>query len=206
MSLLKNKVFLASSVTSFILALYFYPTKTHIDRLPSAVQNDGAQQPKVELGESWGSEDVDHSNQILEIIENSLDKSTNGANLMRRDAHPKHHGCVKAQVLVDASALSSNQQVGVFSPNAPKEYSAWIRFSNGNPNAKKADADGDVRGMAIKLMNVSGSASGSQDFLLMNSKSFFIKDSKEYIDFMRATEGNVSLVWFLATHARTRDV
>ena len=60
--------------------------------------------------------------------------------------------------------------------------------------------------MAMKLINVPGSNVGSQDFLLMNSKSFFFKDSKQYVDFMKATDNTVSLLWFLATHSRTRQV
>lgn len=203
MRFFKNKYFLSITATAIVLAFYFYPTKTNIDRLPAEMNSA---QPKVELGESWNLEDQHHSNQILTIIEDSLDKSTNGGNLMKRDAHPKHHGCVQAHVTIDTSALPKDQQVGVFSKSAPEKYDAWIRFSNGNPNADKADSDGDVRGMAMKLMNVPGSESGSQDFLMMNSKSFFIKDSKEYADFMKATEGNVSLLWFLATHSRTRQV
>ncbi len=200
----KYKILFSSLIVAIALAYSLYPKKHYDNRLPASTIT--VVQPKTELNESWTSEDLSNSNEILSIIENTLDKSTNGGPLMRRDAHPKHHGCVQAEVTVDAQALSPSQQVGVFSKTAPKKYNAWIRFSNGNPHAENPDEKGDVRGMAMKLMNIAGSASGSQDFLLMNSKSFFIKDSKEYVDFMRATEGNVSLLWFLATHARTRNV
>ncbi|MBC7712234.1 MAG: catalase family protein [Rhizobacter sp.] len=204
MTFINNKFFLATFLMVTALACTNDTKKNPDNRIPASTVT--VVQPKTELNESWTQDDVNNSNGILSIIEETLDKSTNGDPVMKRDAHPKHHGCVQASVEMDASALSNDQQVGVFSKTAPKKYEAWIRFSNGNPNFKKADADGDVRGMAIKLMNVTGSTSGSQDFLLMNSKSFFIKDSKEYVDFMKATEGNLSLLWFLATHGRTRNV
>jgi hypothetical protein len=207
MKFFKNKILFPSFAIALVCGLSFYSIKHTVKRFPSSVTtNAKVIGPKTELGESWTSSDIQNSNEILAIIENSLDESTKGGPLMRRDAHPKHHGCVQAQVSLDASTLNPNQQVGVFANNAPKKYDAWIRFSNGTPNAEKADADGDVRGMALKLINVAGSESGSQDFLLMNSKVFFIKDSNEYVDFMKATEGKLSLLWFLGTHARTRNV
>lgn len=207
MKFFKHKILYPGFAIALVCVLSFYSIKNTVKRLPANVKSNlQVTGPKTELGESWTSEDVQNSNEVLTIIENALDESTKGGPVMRRDAHPKHHGCVQAQVSLETNALAPAQQVGVFAKNTSKKYDAWIRFSNGSPDAEKADADGDVRGMAIKLMNVAGSESGSQDFLLMNSKSFFIKDSNEYVDFMKATEGNVSLLWFLATHHRTRNV
>ena len=42
---------------------------------------------------------------------------------------------------------------GVFSK--PKTYPIWVRFSNGG-TPPKDDKEGDIRGMAIKLMGVDG--------------------------------------------------
>jgi catalase len=69
----------------------------------------------------------------------------------RRDAHPKGHGCVRAEFRVDEN-LDPRFAKGVFIPG--KAYQAWVRFSNGNPDANKPDADGMERGMSIKLMSV----------------------------------------------------
>lgn len=163
-------------------------------------------QPPVELGESWIPQDESNTEIITQMISAGLDKRTGSATTMKRDAHPKHHGCVMAQFETDSQALPPAQRVGVFSPNQPKIFQAWIRFSNGDPDPNKPDAEGDVRGMAIKLMNVQGSDSGSQDFLLMNSKSFFIRDTGEYIDLMEALEGKLSIIFFALTHSRFREV
>ncbi|MEZ0371412.1 MAG: catalase, partial [Candidatus Sericytochromatia bacterium] len=72
---------------------------------------------------------------------------------MTRDVHAKQHGCVRAFVDVDVTALPPQHRVGVFAHN--QTYPAWIRYSNGMGKAK-ADADGDVRGFGLKLMGVPG--------------------------------------------------
>lgn len=69
-------------------------------------------------------------------------------NRMMRDAHPKQHGLVKAEFIVEPD-LPAELQVGVF--KEPRTYPAWIRFSNQN-SPPLPDKDKDIRGMAIKLM------------------------------------------------------
>ncbi|MDD4976143.1 MAG: catalase family protein [Bacteriovorax sp.] len=204
----RNKKHTALMLVFLSGAMSFYSCSTNNYNLPvkRAIGSIIANQPPLELGEGWTNRDAQNSDDIVQIIEKSLDDRTASSRLMKRDAHPKHHGCVKAFLQVDASALPKEQQVGVFSKNNQQEFKSFIRFSNGNPDSTKADKDGDVRGMAIKLMNIAGANSGSQDFLLMNSKTFFIKDSDEYLDFMKATENTAGLLWFLATHKRTREV
>src|SRR5688572_21825846 len=72
--------------------------------------------------------------------------------VVRRDAHPKMHGVVKAEFIVEPS-LPPELRVGVFAE--PKTYQAWIRFSNQN-DGLRPDRKIDIRGMAIKLMGVPG--------------------------------------------------
>ena len=102
----------------------------------------------------------------------------------RRDAHPKAHGCVRATFRV-ADDLAPDLAVGVFVPG--KSYETVIRFSNGNPDATRADAKGDARGMAIKLIGVPGDKllssepdASTQDFILINSPRFFADDPSRY--------------------------
>jgi hypothetical protein len=73
--------------------------------------------------------------------------------LARRDAHPRAHGCVKAEFQVEA-ALPVELAQGVFVRGTT--YPAWVRFSNGSPDPSQPDAKGDIRGMAVKLLNVPG--------------------------------------------------
>ncbi|MFN8944970.1 MAG: catalase, partial [Pseudobdellovibrionaceae bacterium] len=193
---------IAVAFSLFILMSYISPKSEVVLRLPSQISD----QPGLEQGETWTPQDSSNAEQITQRISDSLDHSTANGKIMKRDAHPKHHGCVIANFEVDTKLLPASQQVGIFAPNQPKVFQAWIRFSNGDPDSTKPDAEGDVRGMAIKLMNVKNSVSGTQDFLLMNSKSFFIRDSDEYLDLMEALENNFSIILFAAFRPRFRAV
>ncbi len=116
----------------------------------------------------------------------------------RRDAHAKHHGCVQAHFTVlDEDHLPQNVRRGVFQPGA--RYPALIRFSNGSGSVRP-DGKGDGRGMAVKLLGVSGpklhpSEHGTQDFLMINHPVFFIKNTADYLDLMSSPVGFVLNGW-----------
>lgn len=110
-----------------------------------------------------------------------------GAELMRRDAHAKGHGCVKATFRVDEN-LPAELQVGTFSPG--KKYRAWVRFSNGafEPGA---DTGMDGRGMALKIMDLSSAGDAASpgavhDILMINYPVFFSPDAVDYAEFAAA--------------------
>lgn len=110
-----------------------------------------------------------------------------GEKIARRDAHGKHHGCVRANFKVE-SELPADLQSPLFRPGA--SYGAWIRYSNGS--GKPADDhQGDGRGMAIKLIGVPGEhalAEGgtTHDFLMINHSQFFVDTMENYVDFQIA--------------------
>ena len=102
---------------------------------------------------------------------------------MLRQIHTKMHGCVKAIFTVEPN-LADNLRVGIFSE--PKSYHAWVRMSNASTNPKP-DKKKDVRGFAIKLIGVPGEKilndqhlQQTQDFLLMNTETFFSKNVEEF--------------------------
>jgi hypothetical protein len=97
----------------------------------------------------------------------------------RRDAHPKAHGCVRAEFRV-MDAVPPELAAGVFA--APRTYQAWIRYSNGS-GTPQPDSVGDGRGMAIKLMGVEDSPSTTQDFIMVNYPVFFVRNAADYVDF-----------------------
>jgi len=88
---------------------------------------------------------------------------------------------------VDPSKLPAKQRVGVFSQAA--NLQAWVRFSNGDPGGGP-DLEKDIRGMAVKLMNVPGTPRGSQDFVMINAREFFSKDGDDYAKLFRALLAN----------------
>ncbi|UCV07023.1 catalase [Dechloromonas denitrificans] len=158
--------------------------------------------PPTELGEKWSAENEAQADEILSTVKQLLEKRYRGDDFLRRDAHPKHHGCVKASFTVDSRALPRELQVGIFAATSRNEFPAWVRFSNGSPDgAHSPDIDKDIRGMAVKLMNFEGTKSGSHDFVMLTSKEFITEDGEDYLKLHRALNGsNLSLAWYFMTH------
>lgn len=159
---------------------------------------------QLEPGEHWSAENQAQAEEILADTLQSLAQRSSRDGFIRRDAHPKQHGCVRAQVHIDSSALAPALRVGVFAADRPTDYPAWIRFSNGNPDGANApDIDRDIRGMALKLMNVDSAAAGSQDFVMLSSKEFFSRDGEDYLALHRAIKASGwQLGWYFVSHPR----
>lgn len=118
---------------------------------------------------------------------------------LRRAFHAKAHGCVRAEFRVDydLSKIGSKigqfgNDLGVFNKKDDRltTYDAWVRFSNAR-GSKQSDLEDDLRGLAIKLLNIEGSRVRSrvnderdtQDFLLTNAPVHFAKDASEMVRF-----------------------
>lgn len=116
----------------------------------------------------------------------------------RRGQHPKSHGCVRAEFVVDGS-VPEHLRHGLF--KEPGIYAAWVRFSSAAtpiaPDAKK-----DVHGMAVKLLGVGGEKllpderdATTHDFVLANSPVFFVRTASDNAAFVKAfTEKRT--IWF----------
>jgi len=130
----------------------------------------------------------------------------NPTGIMRRDAHPKMHGVVKAEFIVEPD-LPEDLRIGLF--REPRSYRAWIRFSN-QSNRIGPDGKRDIRGMAIKLMGVPGEKlldeerdEQTQDFILISTPLFVTKDVKEFDDLLKAMgRGILAQAWFYLSHGR----
>ena len=123
------------------------------------------------------------------VEENIRTGAKNGS--AHRDAHFKAHGCVKAQFRV--LQLPDNMRAGIFAE--AREYPAWIRFSNGSGKVQN-DSAGDGRGMAIKLMGVERSQSGTQDFVMVNHPVFFVKNAADYAEFQQTLAQDSPIKFF----------
>jgi hypothetical protein len=127
-------------------------------------------------------------------------------NRVLRDAHPKMHGCVRGEFSV-APNLPPELSVGLFAE--PRTYPVWLRFSNQNGTASP-DSKKDIRGVAMKLMGVSGAKimQGSpedttHDFILISDSRFVTKDVAQFDGLVKGlTGGMVKLLWFFLTHPR----
>jgi hypothetical protein len=131
---------------------------------------------------------------------------------MRRDAHTKAHGCVKAEFTVPAQ-VSERARLGIF--REPSSRPAWIRYSNAFSSIE-SDGKIDVRGMAIKVMGVEGEKlleseklEKTQDFLLINTNVFFSPNTSEYVKFTREyvkKESTLGYVLWPPTHWRQAGI
>ena len=111
----------------------------------------------------------------------------------RRDAHPKAHGCVRAELRV-LDTLPRALAKGIFVPG--KRYRAWMRFSNGASDPDRSDAEPDARGLALKVLGVPGrklladeADAGTQDFIFINHPVFFANDPNRYVAMVKAAGG-----------------
>lgn len=145
--------------------------------------------PKIdhELGEKLQPNEEILAKQIADHIGQAIRTQYTSGNVLR-DAHPKAHGCVRAEFHVSKS-LPKNLAKGIFVPD--KTYSAWIRFSNASGDATQADDKKDARGMAIKILGVSGKKilenddqAMTQDFIMINHPVFFVDEPHRYLAFI----------------------
>lgn len=140
------------------------------------------------LGERLYPDEHQIALETSRLIEQSLRQHYTPGNA-RRDAHPKAHGCVKAEFRV-MDNLPKSLAKGIFIPGA--RYQAWIRFSNGASDATRADIKRDARGMAIKVLGVPGKKilkgeedADTQDFIMINHPVFFVNDPGRYLSLFR---------------------
>ena len=148
---------------------------------------------------------------VIDIELQILQKSNGQKRPVPRAQHPKHHGCVRAEFIV-ANELPTEFRFGIFS-EAGKTFPAWIRFSNAR---KQDDQEPGGHGMAVKLMGVTGEKllegqqnEKTQDFLLLDSPVFFIKDALQFAEFDAALLnsevswfGKLSVLEYFAKHPR----
>jgi hypothetical protein len=137
------------------------------------------------LGERYYKDRQDleekYIDEIIDVIRRAIDEGFQHSGQARRDAHAFDNGCVRAVFRVDPD-LHPSLQHGVFVPG--REYRAWIRFSNGNSEARSRWWP-DARGMAIKLTGVEGpkllrDEKNTQDFILISHPVFFVDDLERY--------------------------
>ena len=174
---------------------------------PRSANGKGSMTADVEidaqLGESRWPREAEATRSIADLIARTIEERYPAQKRpARRDAHPKAHGCVRASFTVDET-LPEDLAQGVFIPG--RSYKAWIRFSNGDSDPERPDVLGDARGMAIKLMGVSGaklladeSTAETQDFIMINHPVFFIDDPRDYLTLIKRGSSTNPLVKVLA--------
>jgi hypothetical protein len=144
---------------------------------------------------------------IVSLLEHQL-LSQYAPPRIKRDAHPKMHGCVQAEFIVDEIVDPGLRHGVLETPGAA--YSAWVRFSNAF--RIQHDLEAETRGMGIKLLRVTGDRLDdaevdpdgcvTQDFLCATHDAFFLPDSLDYAAFTEATEDPPKVAWFYLKRIR----
>jgi hypothetical protein len=174
------------------------------------IAEQGGGQERLELGKEYPLPDeAAHIKEISDLFTGlSERKYPPGVRPMRRDAHTKAHGCVKAEFTVPAQ-VPERARLGLF--KEPSTRQAWIRFSNAFSSIE-SDGKIDVRGMAIKVMGIDGEKlleseklEKTQDFLLINTKVFFSPNTAEYVKFSREYVKNESTLGYVLWPTRWRQ-
>lgn len=149
--------------------------------------------------------EVEHIEQLSARLKAKIIKD-NAGGIMRRDAHPKMHGLVQGEFIIEPN-LPKELAIGLFSE--AKTFPAWIRFSN-QDGQFNPDIQRDIRGMAIKLMDVQGEKllaeekhAQTHDFITISTDIFVTKDVAEFDDLIKAVTGSwLRKLLFFATHWR----
>jgi hypothetical protein len=143
--------------------------------------------------------------ELIPLLERLIEKSFLTGTTYR-DTHAKGHAAVRATFTVEPD-LPQELKVGLFATQ--REYPAWVRFSNLDPTPRD-DRRRDVRGLAIKLMDVDGEmlwqgepGERTLDLVLMSSPTFLAPDLRSFCALERALyRGGLALFGFFATHPR----
>lgn len=155
--------------------------------------------------ETIPSGESDYIEDLLERLKAKIIED-NAGGIMRRDAHAKMHGVVKAEFIIEPD-LPEELKIGLF--KEPNTYTAWIRFSN-QSGSLSPDIGRDIRGMAIKLMGVPGEKilepekdEQTHDFIVISTPAFVTKDVQEFDGLIKALTGNLLMkASFFMTHWR----
>lgn len=161
--------------------------------------------PKALTKEYPPANEAEYTQDLAQRLKAKIIKD-NPSGIMRRDAHPKMHGVVRAEFVVEPD-LPQELRVGVF--REPRTYQAWIRFSN-QDSTIQPDINNDIRGMAIKLMGVPGTKileqeqdEETQDFIVISTNVFVTRDVEEFDGLIKAmTSGFLPIAWYFLTHWR----
>ncbi len=171
------------------------------------------QQPQPEMGElPWTTVNQETQVQIRNFMKAFQEGEKTETGHVPRDAHLKHHGCVKGSIRFFANNLPEKLRVGLFSLPA-QDFPIWVRYSNGSALPHQVDSNPDTRGMAVKIMdlppmdnflNTNGIEKDQRtaDLLMITMESFFIDNGDDYLDFTKAFMGGskADIVKFFATH------
>lgn len=120
------------------------------------------------------------------LVRDNIETSWSDRGVSQRGQHAKTHGCADGEFVV-LDGIPDIYRHGVFATG--RKFRCQVRFSNGG---ESDDRKKDVRGLAIKLLDVDGlkllpgqGAAREQDFILVDHPTYFTATTAEYLAFNR---------------------
>lgn len=168
--------------------------------------NTGSSPRTRELGQEYPPPNEQaHIDSLIRQLRAKMERDYASSRTLR-DAHPKMHGCVHAELSIEPN-LPEHLRIGIFARR--QTFPAWVRFSNASGTVAP-DSKGDIRGVAIKLMDVAGQKlemhaadDTTHDLLLISDSRFLTKDVAQFDGLVAALTGGLAKVaWFCLTHPR----
>jgi hypothetical protein len=155
-------------------------------------------QPSTEWREQVAPDEAAHLVRVAKVI-GELQRTRSKKFGQGRALHRKQLLAATGTLEV-LDGLPDHARHGLFA--TPGRHRVLVRLSNGGPDIQ-ADRLPDIRGFALKVLDVSGEAAlggttDHQDFLMINQDRAPLTNSREFIDFMEAaTPGPLSGVLHL---------
>jgi hypothetical protein len=111
-----------------------------------------------------------------------------------RALHAKSHANLRARLTI-VGDLPPHARQGLFAKAS--EHRVYLRFSNGS-GGRNHDAAGDVRGLAMKILDVDGKKvlgdARTQDFLLIHEDTIAVRTPEEFVTLVLAASNQKTLV------------
>jgi catalase len=140
--------------------------------------------PYADDVETIPADEADDIQRVIDALESILARSQAKSGQFRADVHVKTQGYAEGEFRVLPN-LPEELAQGLFEHDGV--YSAVVRFSNAASQAQP-DAIPDGRGMAIKVLEVTGEVvladeqrGQTQDFVMINHPVFFARNVKDYL-------------------------
>lgn len=152
---------------------------------------------KLEIAEEYEfADEQETAKELATVLQNAVaERYESGA--FKRDAHPKSHGCLKAEFSVNKN-LDERLKVGIFSEE--RNYPAYVRYSTGSGKVE-SDTQKEFLGMGIKVMGVDGeklipNEKFTQDFLFISTNVEAVRTSKEFLKVVKASLAGSPMSYF----------
>lgn len=114
----------------------------------------------------------------------------------KRGQHPRQQALVRGAFEI-ADQVPEALRAGIFAQ--PRRFDALVRLSTG-PMPKESDPN--PHAAAIKLLDVPGAPDGTQDFIMLDQPTFFIRDVAEYVSFFDAAQTDPAAASYFKTRPR----